>query len=402
MRSRAARLTVGAIIWVAIGAGVIFVLRTETRISAGRALVHEFDLRARAAIDALADLRASQQAYVAVGQGVEYWMPKVAATLEATTKTLDVLRQTATSAGARAALGEAALAVAEFGSVDTRARDYIRAGEQMMAADVVFTEGEETALAAARQIERARLAEQRMLDGSEEVARRQEAQALGGGATLVAFLVTLLVLAPAPRPVDAGAGPRGASPPVVEPVDLRLREEPIPSPTIPASPTAALGRPPAPLLGIAAELCTELGRVNDLDGLTALLGRAADTMDASGLIVWLGNTTGADLRPAVTHGYSAQAAARMPTVPRLADNAAAAAYRLGQLQIVVSRPGGSQGAVVAPLLSSEGCIGALSAEIRSGGEVSADVQALATIFAAQLAGILTAAPATEQKAAASG
>jgi hypothetical protein len=86
--------------------------------------------------------------------------------------------------------------------------------------------------------------------------------------------------------------------------------------------------------------------------------------------------------------------ARMPAVPQSADNAAAAAYRSGTLQIVHSRPGGTNGAVVAPILSADGCVGALSAEIRSGGETSQSVQSLASIFAAQLAGILAPGPAT--------
>ena len=58
------------------------------------------------------------------------------------------------------------------------------------------------------------------------------------------------------------------------------------------------------------------------------------------------------------------------------------------MQIVLAHPGESNGAVVAPLLSTDGCIGALSAEIRGGGESSESVQALAAIFAAQLAGVL--------------
>ena len=80
-----------------------------------------------------------------------------------------------------------------------------------------------------------------------------------------------------------------------------------------------------------------------------------------------------------------------------ADNAAAA-FRTGQLQLVLARPGSSNGAVVAPLLSSEGCIGAFSAEIRGGGETSDSVQAMAAIFAAQLAAVLHAAPVPEVSA----
>ena len=143
----------------------------------------------------------------------------------------------------------------------------------------------------------------------------------------------------------------------------------------------------------ATDVVTDFGRVRDLDELTRVLGRAAEVMDASGLMVWIGSATGDDLRPVLAHGYSEEMIARMPPVPRSADNAAAAAYRSGTLQIVASRPGGASGAVVAPILSADGCIGALSAEIRSGGETSESVQALASIFAAQLAGVLGTAPA---------
>jgi hypothetical protein len=118
-------------------------------------------------------------------------------------------------------------------------------------------------------------------------------------------------------------------------------------------------------------------------------------MDASGLVVWAGGvatTTTADdlLRPVLAHGYSPQVLAKMPAVTRSSDNAAAAAYRTGSVQIVLTRPGTSSGAIVAPLLAAEGCVGALSVEVRGGGEGSDSVQALAAIFAAQLAPIVAA------------
>ena len=144
-----------------------------------------------------------------------------------------------------------------------------------------------------------------------------------------------------------------------------------------------------------AALATEFGRVRDVDDLKRLLGRAADAMDASGLMVWVGTPAGGDLRAVLSHGYSAEVLARIPPVPRTADNAAAAAFRSAKLQIVVSRPGTSTGAVVAPILSADGCIGALSAEIRHGAETSEAVQALAEIFAANLAGVLGQTPAAD-------
>lgn len=121
-----------------------------------------------------------------------------------------------------------------------------------------------------------------------------------------------------------------------------------------------------------------------------LLGRMAHVLDATGIVVWLGSRTGADLRPMATYGYSAAALARLPPVPRAANNAAAAAFRTGTLQIVLACPGVSPGALVAPLLSPDGCVGALSAEIPAGGETADSTQALVSIFAAELALALVA------------
>jgi hypothetical protein len=49
--------------------------------------------------------------------------------------------------------------------------------------------------------------------------------------------------------------------------------------------------------------------------------------------------------------------------------------------------------VIAPLLSIDGCIGALTAEVRDGSEQAETTRALSQIFAAQLAGVLAAAAA---------
>jgi GAF domain-containing protein len=142
----------------------------------------------------------------------------------------------------------------------------------------------------------------------------------------------------------------------------------------------------------AAELCTAFQQARDADELRALVGRAADLMDAAGLIVWVGDATGAVLTPALAHGYSDQVLVRLGDVPRMADNAAAAAYRSGSIQVVTGRPGLTLGAIVVPLVSPAGCIGALAAEIRHEGETSHRVRALAALFSAQLATIVSPRP----------
>jgi len=401
MRSRAARFTLGAIAWLAIGGAAAFVFYTERQIAADRAAVRAFDQRAREASDALAELRAAQQAYVAAGQGADFWVPKVAALIESITQTLSAIRTSTASAASKASIDDAAGSATEFAAIDKRVRDYLKAGQSLMAGDVIFTEGAQTAVGAARYVESARLSEHQAFDAVEADKRKLQAAALASAA-LITILV--LVLVGIVQPVAADEEQKspsglGLAPAAGASAELTLRDAPRREST-PASVFSA--RAVSPILKNASGLCTEFARVTSLEDLTALLGRAAEMLDASGLVVWLGNPTGADLRPVLAHGYNDQALARMPTVPRSANNAAAAAYRSGTLQIVLAVPGSSAGAVVAPLLGPDGCIGALSAEIASGGEAAEAVQALATLFAAQLAAVLAApTEAAPAKAAAS-
>jgi hypothetical protein len=312
-------------------------------------------------------------------------MPKVDSSRETAAARTAALRTEAASEAARVALDQAAAAMVEFSSIDTRVREYLIAGQDLMAADVVFTEGGTTVATASRGVEEARVAEQTTLETSEAGVRRQQGVAALGAGLFGAFVIVLLAATGASRREAPGGEPAARPSPAAADLPLKLGLGDIKT-TPPA-------RQESPLLKVAAELCTDFGRVREVSDVTALLARAAIVMEASGLVVWLGNASGGDLRPVLAHGYSPQTVARMPAVPRSANNAAAAAYRSGALQIVLSKPGGAAGAIVAPLLSPEGCIGALSIEIKDGAETSDAIQALAGIFAAQLAGVLGASPA---------
>ena len=374
----------GLIALIAIGAAAFLLIGSQQHINQQTVALGAFDQQARDTSAALVDARVGQQAYVAAGQGVAFWFSKTAASVQSATDGLAALRQWA-GAGALTAIGEAAATVTEFSAIDKRARDYLRSGQQLMAGDVIFTEGSDTAATAVRQIETARQAQHQAADI--EVAKIRTQQMLTAGVATGVVLLIVLLLIPVPR-AAAGDAPADTG------LSLTPRGIPTASPARAPIPVAPIGRhAQGSVFKAATEVATEFGRVRDLEELTRVLGRAAEVMDASGLMVWVGSATGGDLRPALAHGYSAEMIARIPPVSRSADNAAAAAYRSGTLQIVLSRPGGASGAVVAPILSAEGCIGALSAEIRSGGETSESVQALATIFAAHLASVLATPPA---------
>jgi len=394
--------------WIALGAAAFFVVTTEQQIADRRSAVRTFDLHAREAAVALTDARAAQQAYVAAGQSSTYWIPKVATILQEVGNTLDVLRGSALSSAAAQALLDASSAVTEFGNVDKRVRDYLNADQSLMASDIVFSEGSVAASRAAVQVEAARVAEHQACDADEATLRRLEAYAIGGAAGLSGLILAILGFARvSKRQAELEMPATHAASGTPEEEDQLLLHEssasharivtpppappPVPKPA-PAAVAPVLA-PSAGALKAAADLCTEFGRIHDLAELKALLGRAARLMNANGLVVWLGSPAGVDLQPVAAHGYGDQVLSLMRPVPRTADNAAAAAYRSGSLQTVPSRAGSPLGAVVAPLLSADGCIGALTAEVKDGGEKSEQVQALASIFAAQLAGILAASAA---------
>ncbi len=232
----------------------------------------------------------------------------------------------------------------------------------------------------------ARTAEQDAADAAEAAQRRLEAIALGGAALVILISI-------------AGAIVFGA------PASAAHIEEPPAAESVPESAPAAgymPSRPAGPVLRAASQLCTDFGRVSDVEELRTLVGRAADVMDASGAIVWMSSPDGTQLMPALSHGYGPEILSRVPPLSRSADNAAARAFRTAQLQIVLAHPGVSNGAIVAPVLASTGCVGVFSAEIRGGGETSESVQALAAIFAAQLAGVLHTTPDAHEPRAATG
>jgi len=391
MRSRTARSVVVVLALIAIAASAAFLYRSEKQIAESTVALRAFDLHAREATDALADLRSGQQAYVAAGQGVTFWMPKVASTTDSITAAIHALRQSAGSAEARTSLDRAAATVDDFAQIDTRARDYLKSGQPLMAGDVIFTEGAEAAVNAARQVEAARLAEHRAFDQASSQTRKLEAATLAIGGAIALLALLLLVRVPSVPHLELTTAPLAG---LADESSARLVPNPPSAPQAPEAPRAP--SPSAgPMMKSAAALATDVGRARDLDDLARLLERVAELMDASGVVIWLGSTTGADLRPVLAHGYPPQVVARMPAVPRSGDNAAAAAYRTGSMQLVLSRPGGASGAVVAPILAADGCIGALSAEIRHGGEASETVQALAALFAAQLASVVATAPAAD-------
>jgi len=345
MRSRALHLALAAVALAAVVGAAFFISTSEQHIATARTAERAFDAVVRETTSSVTEFRSDS-----VG------------------KSIGSLRSMATTDKARAALEQASAKAANFTEI----------------------------AAVLDQVNAAREAEQAAADQTEAATRKLEAQVLAGVAFVglgVIGVIVILAQPPSSEPTQLSL----PSTEVAPRDNLVLRAEP----EVPVAGYVP-SRPAGPVLRAASRLCTDLGRVSDVEELRQLVGQAAELMDASGLIVWMSNSEGTQLLPALSHGYLPEMVSRLPPLARSADNAAATAYRTTQLQIVLARPGESNGAIVAPVLSSDGCVGVISAEIRGGGESSESVQALAAIFAAQLANVLQTTPQAHEQRLATG
>ena len=186
---------------------------------------------------------------------------------------------------------------------------------------------------------------------------------------------------PKPAEDDAAVAAVSVGPAFTPPPSPSEPDLPPPSPSAPDLPPASLFEPD---LSAAAQLCTGLSRSENTSELAAHLAEAARILDAVGVIVWGWDAQGAELRPALAHGYSDRLLGQLPPVKRDADNATAAAFRSAEL-CVVDGSDDASGALVAPMMARGGCVGVLAVEVQNRTEQLGSVRALVTIFAAQLA-----------------
>ena len=397
MRLRAALLI--ALLGVSV-TSVFYAFVTGQRIADSRRAERAFDARAWMLTLSLTELRAAQQAYVAVGQERDYWVADVTARIEEVTAELASLSSASTLPAAAVALDEAASLVGALARMDERARDHAATGEELMASDLIFADGLELGRSAADHVGRARQIEREARGAAAGRQRRAQVMALGGALGAGVLFALLLSPFPAGRPAA-----RRAADPVAEaadepaPVlsegrlflDLGADDDARAAVADPASDTSSTT--PAPDLRLAADLCTDLGRSASAAELPPLLARTAQLLNASCVIVWVRDGTGNALRPAIGHGYPAAALARLGTIPCDDDNLIAAAYRDERMHVMPG-DGETPGAIVAPLASPEDRSGVMSLEINDGWEASAAVQSTATIIAAQLATLVAADPAS--------
>ncbi len=373
------------VIGIAIGSAAAYYLKDlDTRITTQRASTEALREQAGALAATIADLRAGQFAYVARGQGEAFWMSHVASLLSPMQKQTVEFGGMLTTPAAVSAFEPATAALENFKTLDTRVKEMVQSGNQLLAADLIFTDGLESAAAASLHVSAALDEELRVRTAAVAAVRNRQIATLGGAAGSILLLMVALALMGGSAQNTAEA--EMPAMPVIEPIRF---EAPLPK----AKPAVT------PKLITTAQLCGELSRVVEPKQLSALLARAAKVLDASGIIVWVAEPSRQALVPAISHGYELKTVARMGSIHRDANNAAAAAFRTSETRTVTG-DATTAGAVIVPLMTSDGCVGVMSAEMKSGSEKDESAQALATIFAAQLATLVATPAAIPLKAAA--
>ena len=356
-------------------------VRFDLSLAEERASAAAIDRSIESGLLALADLRAAQAGYVATGQGPAFWMARAGDLSASLVQTIATLRTTSSSAAAIKHYDDATTAIAEIQKNDARARSSVKNDQRLLASDVIFADGLAPSQNATRELSDARDVERTASEGRMAATDRLRL-AMNAGCLLLAVIVAVIFL-------------RSTL------VWMSTEARPTPAPATPATQAAP---PPAPAADVnlanlneAAELCLDLARVLDARDVGALFDRAAIVLEAKGLVLWSIDTSGALLRPTLTHGYSEKVVARMGGLQVDSDNATALAFRTLQAQVVPGHQPASPGALAVPLITANGCVGVLAAEIKRSQPAKSTV-ALAKMIAAQLSALV--APGGEAAAAA--
>jgi len=355
--------------------GGFFVLRAHRRAAAIDGASGDVAARIERMITTASDVASAQHAYVAPGQPAQPWLERGAMLLQQFGQDAVAIRPLLPPGSAAAALDDVDKAFKAIVTLDGKVRESLQEDQSLLAADLIFSEGRNTADGLAAALHALEASSRQALGGQRGFLERQQWGAVG--AVAIVWIVGLLVLVPVPGSEVRDPGFEGLR---LSNPESRVTN---PSPPAPAS-------PPSVDLAEAADICGAFARTTDTAALREALARAASVLDARGIIVWMG--AGEELFPALWHGYDERVVERLGPIPRNAANATADAWRTAHLRTVASNQM-FDGALAAPVSGVNGCVGVLTAEVRNGRERDAATQAVAAMFAAQLAGIVPAWPA---------
>lgn len=404
------RLTLFIVLLLALATAAYRTALLERALAAEDARADRTGRSAHAALDALLDLRASQRAYVAEGQGVPYWRGRAKRALTELRTEIDVLQGALGTTSPAAPLDAGGEMLTRLARLEDRIGEHALAGRRSHAEDLIYADDLEASSSIERELRAAASTAHTDSRQRKSDLRNQELIILtlaGTVALLVALLLAPTPAVSAPKGDAAAAGDRTLHndlPLNLRGTPSRASSAPATSPTVasaaPMAPPAAEADPAAPAalpsraeryavarVHAAADLCASLARAQHPNELSVLLAHISRVLDARGTIVWIAVAGTRTLTPALSYGYQDEALARMGSIDWDAENPAAEAFRRAEARVIDSSSDVAS-AIVVPLLSATGCVGVMTAELVVGPKTGAVTVDLARIFAAQLAGLI--------------
>jgi hypothetical protein len=290
-------------------------------------------------------------------------------------------------------------------SIDARARAQVDDDQRLLASDLIFMDAVDANRHLGNVLGQARVAERQSADARiTRLARLRlgmNGMALGFAVVVAAFYARAGSRRPELAAADVAEEPAGSLSlrPVIAPPPPVAHAEAAPAPAPPVRPSepAAVTAAPVQSLAETADLCVDLSRVIDARDLQSLLQRAAEVLGAKGVVLWTIEPGGALLRPSLTHGYPERILMRLGPLQVDADNMTSLAYRSMRAQAVNGAGPGTAGAIAVPLVTPQGCVGVLSAELRRH-QPGPETMPLARIISAQLSALVSPSEPSVQAA----
>ena len=140
MRRRAVRVVIVLLLVAGAAAAAYQAVSRSRALETAAAKQAALSAAASRAEVALAEVAASQRAYVAPGQGLDFWAGKVDEALVSARTALAALQAESSAEGA-AAVESALSRLHDFAVMDRSVRDYVRESRHAMGADLIFAVG---------------------------------------------------------------------------------------------------------------------------------------------------------------------------------------------------------------------------------------------------------------------
>ena len=162
---------------------------STTDINGQRSSADAVRAQAAALSATIADVRGGQFAYVARGQGEAFWMSHVESLIPALQKQAAELGASLASPAAQSAFEPVAAALENFRTLDTKVREFVRSGNSLLAADMIFSDGLESTTTASTQLTAALNEELQHRTARIAALRSRQLAVLGGGAGVILLLM---------------------------------------------------------------------------------------------------------------------------------------------------------------------------------------------------------------------